>query len=152
MAIFDRASFNTLVVELQSDEVLAILDTDYVEDYNGVDGQVTIYHIANNTSWAVAMSLIPTNLLKGQIALAGLPDGNYDVRGRVRDAFGNYSILTSFLNPTGGEDIILISFTIMSGVIVGWITGVINSYPRISGVISSKPRISGTIRIYSGTA
>ncbi len=150
MTIFNRNGFASLVIGLQSDEGLGILDTDYIEDYNGVDAQVTIYHISSTTSWPVVMSLIPTNLLRGQIALAGLPDGNYDVRGRVKDVYGNYSIISAFLNPNGSEDILIIGFTIISGAIVGWITGAINAYPRISGNIAVSPRIIGIIKTYSG--
>ncbi len=148
MTIFNRNGFATLVVSLQSDEGLGILDTDYIEDYNGVDAQVTVYHISSATSWPVVMSLVPTNLLKGQIALAGLPDGDYDVRGRVKDTFGNYSVITAFAAPNGTEDVIIILFTILSGVIVGWVTANIRSYPRLSANIRSYPRLSANIRIY----
>jgi len=150
MATLDRTGLTNMVVELQSDEALGILDTSYVEDYNGVDGQVTIYHVADTTSWPIVMSLFPIDLLKGQIALAGLPDGNYEVRGRVQDVYGNYTIITSFAAPNGTEDVLIILFTIQSGAIVGWITANIRSYPRISANIRAYPCISANIRAYPG--
>ena len=44
-----------------------------------------------------------------------MPDGDYEIRGRVRDVVGNYTILSAFQNPGGGEGVQALAVTIASG-------------------------------------
>ena len=122
MSTVYRGAFATLWITLQANEALGILDSDYLEDYFGNDSQVSLYHIASDTHYPVLMldqplatPLIPYDVFKGQIAMASLPDGAYQVRGRCRDVGGNYSILSAVQTPLGGEQVLAMEFDIQPG-------------------------------------
>ena len=117
-----RGAFATLWLTLQSNEQLGILDTDYLEDYAGADGQVSAHHIEGATDYPVLMidqpgqtPGTPNDVFTGQIVLATLPDGYYEIRGRCRDIAGNYTILSSVQTPIGNEQVISMAFEIKDG-------------------------------------
>jgi hypothetical protein len=117
-----RGSFSSLWVTLQSNEQLGILDTDYLEDWAGNDGQVTVHHVEGATDYPVLMVEQPAqtpgtanDVFRGQIDLDAVPDGNYEIRGRCRDIVGNYTILNSVQSPVGGEQVIAMGFEIKAG-------------------------------------
>lgn len=117
-----RGGMTTLWLTLQSNEQLGILDTDFVEDYFGNDGQVSLYHISTETHYPVVMVAQPDQTLgidndvfMGSYLFSVLPDGDYEIRGRVRDVVGNYTILSAFQNPVGGEGLQALGLTIASG-------------------------------------
>ena len=117
-----RSSFGTLWLTLSSNEALGVLDTDYLEDYFGADGQVTVHHVEGLTDYPVAMvgqadqtPETPNDVFMGQLALATIPNGNYEIRARCRDITGNYSILNSVDSPIGGEQIITPRFEVKDG-------------------------------------
>ena len=119
---FYRAAHTTLWLTIQSNESLGVLDSDYIEDYHGADGQLTLHHVATTTDYPVLMApqpdqtpLIPNDVFRGPVTLATLPDGDYELRGRVRDVTGNYTILSAFASPQGGEDVQAIVLTILPG-------------------------------------
>lgn len=123
--LFYRSDHTTLFIKLNSDEPLGVLDSDYIEDYNGADGQLTIVNMRTMAQTAVIMVPlpletpgIPNDVFEGQILLSTLTDDDYEIRGRVRDLVGNYTILTSFANPSGGERIIPFLFTITGGAFI----------------------------------
>jgi hypothetical protein len=109
---------------IQSDEELGILDTSYVEDYYGVDGQLTLHHVSTGQEFDILMSEIPGggpaphDYFKGTISVANMPLGLYEIRGRVRDVLGHYTILTSFSSPMGGERVIDLSFILTESLCV----------------------------------
>ena len=118
MIVF-RGSFTTLWITLQSNEELGLLATDYLEDYFGTDGQITLHHVEGPTDYPVLMIEqpaqtpgIPNDYFLGQIPFASIPDGNYEIRGRCKDVVDNYSILNSVQSPLGGEQTIIITFEI----------------------------------------
>ena len=120
--IFYRANHTTLWLTIESNEALGILDSDYVEDYNGADGQMTLHHVGSDTDYPLVMAAVPDqtpsidhDVFKGPIELVGLPSGDYEVRGRVRDLTGNYTILSAFLSPMGSESVQPIVLTIAEG-------------------------------------
>ena len=120
--IIYRGAFATLWITLQSNEQLGILDTDYLEDYAGADGQVTVHHIEGATDYPVLMINqpgqtpgTPNDVFTGQLVLATLPDGNYEIRGRCRDLAGNYTILNSVATPIGDEQVLVMTFEIKPG-------------------------------------
>ncbi|MBL4838398.1 MAG: hypothetical protein JKY34_12560 [Kordiimonadaceae bacterium] len=122
MSTVYRGAFATLWITLQANEALGILDADYLEDYFGNDSQVSLYHIASDTHYPVLMldqplvtPLIPYDIFKGQMAMASLPDGAYQVRGRCRDVGGNYTILSAVQSPLGGEQVLAMEFNIQPG-------------------------------------
>lgn len=110
MSTIYRGQFSTLWITLQSNEQLGILDSGYLEDYYGNDGQVTLHHVDTGTDYPVLMTEvvattpeIPHDVFRGQVDMASLPDGDYQVRGRCCDIVGNYSILSSVETPAGDE-------------------------------------------------
>jgi len=120
MPTFYRGLFTELWITLRSDEVLGILDSDYLEDYFGIDSQVTVRH-ENGTPYTVLMNevteetpSIPHDVFTGFLDLSTVPDGEYTVQGRVRDLIGNYTILNEVETPFGDERIINLTFTISS--------------------------------------
>ena len=117
-----RGVFSTLWLTLASNEVLGILDTGYLEDFFGADGQVTVHHIEGGTDYPVVMVEQPAqtpgtanDVFMGQLALASIPDGHYEIRGRCRDTGGNYSILGSVDSPLGGEQVLALPFEVKEG-------------------------------------
>lgn len=116
--IFYRDSSNNLGFVFKSDETLGILETDYFEDFYGIDGQLTIRSQA--TSSELVLTLIPsTNLPKtefyGWIPVASLPNGDYTVEGRCKDVVGNYTIITAFQNSIQAQSRVLLGFSIKDG-------------------------------------
>lgn len=117
--IFYRGSYNDLIITLTSDEPLGIVDTDRVEDYYGIDGQVSLYHVQDDAYYSLAMTEAPSqtpgiddDVFVGVKDLSTLPDGDYTIRGRVVDKHGNYTILDSVQSPFGNERIIALGFSI----------------------------------------
>jgi len=117
-----RGGMTTLWLTLQSNEQLGILDTDYIEDYYGNDGQVSLYHINTDTHYPVVMVAQPAqtpgvdnDVFTGSYLFSLLPDGDYEIRGRVRDVVGNYTILSAFQTPAGGEGVQALGLTIADG-------------------------------------
>ena len=122
MATIYHGGMTTLWLTLQSNEALGILDTDYIEDYFGADGQISLYHIGTDTHYPVVMVAQPAqtpgidnDVFKGSYLFSLLPDGDYEIRGRVRDVVGNYSILSAFQAPSGGEGVQALALTIDPG-------------------------------------
>ncbi|MBL4781659.1 MAG: hypothetical protein JKX92_05400 [Porticoccaceae bacterium] len=122
MATIYRGGMTTLWLTLQSNETLGILDSAYIEDYFGNDGQVSLYHIASGTYYPVVMITQPAqtptignDVFIGSYLFSLLPDGVYQIRGRVRDISGNYTILSTLQTPTGGEGVQTLGLTIASG-------------------------------------
>ena len=120
METFYRSDFTEIWIRLTSGETLGILDTDYLEDYFGIDGQVTLHHLSSGERFPIVMAEqtdqtpgVPHDVFAGYRYLSDLPDGDYQVEGRVRDLNGSYSILSAVQNPYGGETVILLQFRIL---------------------------------------
>lgn len=119
---FYRGSFTTLIMDLPSNEALGLLDTGYLEDYNGVDGQLTLHHVDTTTDYSLTVTAVPAetpsvdnDYFRGSFTLAGKPNGVYQIRGRCRDTVGNVTILNSIASPAGGEDVRTLTLTILAG-------------------------------------
>lgn len=120
MSTFYRGQFTELWITLSSNEVLGVLDSDYIEDYFGADGQITLRH-ENDSFYTVLMNEVPEDtpgvahdVFTGPLDLSTVPDGVYTIQGRVRDVIGNYTILNEVENPFGDERIINLTFTVAS--------------------------------------
>jgi hypothetical protein len=114
MQIFRRGDYNQLWITLQSNEVLGLLDSSYIQDYYGTQGQVSLLNTETQTRTFVLMSedvsATPAmfhDVFSGYIDLSELDDGLYKVEGMVRDVAGNYTILSQIENPTGQEQVIV---------------------------------------------
>lgn len=109
-----------LVLHLASNEALGVLDTGYLEDYYGTDSQLTLYHLATGVAYPVAMvetaetPSVPHDQFEGSYPFELLPDGDYEIYGRLRDVAGNYVVLGTVAHPYGGESVIRVVLTILS--------------------------------------
>ena len=152
MSIIYRSEFSTLWITLQSNEQLGLLDSDYLEDFFGTQGHITLHHIEGDTDYPVFMieqvwqtPTIPHDVFKGQTALSNLPDGNYEIRARCRDVGGNYTILSSVQNPVGNEQVFSMGFEVRQGdgnPVVELPTGIVAL--GLMGVCLKRPELSGT--------
>jgi hypothetical protein len=116
MEIFRRNSFSQIWVNLKSDEVLGVLDSSYIQDYFGNQGQITLYHPESGVRIPIAMNEligpddptpeIPHDVFTGFIDLSTIQDGTYRIEGLVRDTVGNYTVLSEIQNPLGIERVI----------------------------------------------
>jgi hypothetical protein len=121
MSTFVRGFFTELWITLRSDETLGILDSDYLEDYFGVDGQISLLH-DSNVRYTVAMNEvaeettnIPHDVFTGFLELDSIPNGHYIVQARVRDIANSYTILGAVENPLGTERVINLEFDVVDG-------------------------------------
>jgi hypothetical protein len=120
--IFARSQFSEIRITLRSNEVLGELDQSYIEDYFGTGGQVSLCHLATDTKYPVLMGEVtdstpnvPHDVFRGFASLENLPDGAYEIQGRVRDLTGNYTILGEVSNPIGTERIVHLRFSVVPG-------------------------------------
>lgn len=118
--IFRRYQYSSIVITLTSDEPLGILDSEFIEDASGLDGYLTLLHLTSNQHWQMPMTALPletpgtaSDVFTGSLVLSSLPDGAYQVLGRVRDLAGNHTTLTAGSNP--GDRVIPLEFSIASG-------------------------------------
>jgi hypothetical protein len=117
--IFLRQAYTELWITLTSNEVLGILDSDYLEDYYGTDGQITLHNLTTGERIPVLMTEvftttpeIPHDVFTGFIELAPLTNGEYQIEGRVKDVFNHHTIIGEVQNPFGSERIISLPLTI----------------------------------------
>lgn len=122
MSTIYRGTLDNLWIKLQSNETLGILDSGYLEDYFGNDGQVTLHHIPTGDNYPLVMAEVPTetpevphDAFRGMTSLGTLPNGAFEVRGRCRDLVGNYTVFGSVQSPYGGESVIELLFSILPG-------------------------------------
>lgn len=122
MSTFNRGNFTQLWIKLTSDEPLGILDTDYLEDYDGNDGFITLHHVATSQDYQLAMLAvpqdtpsIPNDVFQGVYSpLSDLADGEYELRFRCRDPYGNYTISNSVAAPSGEERVINLALVLIT--------------------------------------
>lgn len=129
---------DNLEVVIDSDEELGVLDTGFIEDYYGVDGYLTLYHVGTAQEFSVVMANVagggpyPNDHFEGTRDATAMPLGAYEVRGRVRDVVGNYTILSAFQNPNGNEGVQAITFSLDSpsetNLISVCVSGVVDAY------------------------
>ena len=123
MSTLYRDNFTTLWVELWADEQLGLLDSDYIEDFDGVDGAVTLHHVDTATDYQVAMLPYPgetpgtdNDVFKGTLPLSSLPDGLFEVRGRARDAVENETVMGEIAGGTPpGARVLSLQLTVATG-------------------------------------
>jgi hypothetical protein len=125
MLTFSRQNYSELWIRIIANESLGILQTDRVEDYFGVDGQLTLHNVTTDSRTPILMAedvtatpSIAHDVFEGMVDLTTTPDGLYTVEGRVKDSLGNYRILSSVQSPLGDEDITLFEITITPAEVV----------------------------------
>lgn len=117
--IFHRQAYTQLWITVQADEPLALLSTAYLEDYFGVDGQLTLRDMSDDTRTPILMSentsitpSIAHDVFEGFVDLSTVSNGLYRVEGRLRDSLGHYKILSEFQSPLGTEEVQLFEIEI----------------------------------------
>jgi hypothetical protein len=125
MQTFLKANFSELWIKLTSNEVLGILDSGYLEDYYGTDGQVSLYYEATGDRTAVLMGEVlsetpdlPHDVFRGVVEISDLPNGVYQIQGRVRDILSQYTVLNDVESPLGGERVISLTFKVTESNII----------------------------------
>ena len=120
--VFPRGNYTNMLLTLKSSEELGVLDSHYVEDYDGVDGYMTLKRLSDSlrVSYpAVAVPdetpAIPNDVFRITVPLASTINGFYELEGRVRDLIGNYTIFGSVAVPIGGEDITTLTLEVVDG-------------------------------------
>lgn len=118
---FYRQRYADLQILLVANKSLGVLDTDYVEDYYGVDGQVSLlkedgtrYPVTIVESTSTTPS-VPHDAFVGWVDLRDLTDGVYEIQGRIRSIGNNYTIFGAVQSPIGGEHIQVLKFRLVKG-------------------------------------
>lgn len=120
--VFPRGSFTNMLLTIKSSEELGILDTAFVEDFDGVDGFMTLKRLSDDqrVSYAAVAVVdetpgIDNDVWRITVPLVSVVNGLYELEGRVRDLVGNHTIFGSVATPLGGEDITTLTLEIVDG-------------------------------------
>jgi len=136
---------------IDSDEELGVLATDYLEDYYGVDGHLTLVHTDTSEEFDIVMNEVAGggpydhDHFEGTRDASTMPLGAYEIRGRARDLLGNYTIITAVETPLGGERVITLGFDLIES--SGIIYIVFNSLKRpvLDGPVLQRPTLNGIV-------
>lgn len=117
MIIFYRGSYSQAVITVQSNEVLGDLDTSFVEDYYGNDGQLSFYSLSAGTRSPFLVNWIDDTrtAFRGWLPLSIINDGVYELQGRVRDVVGNYTILSDYFDIAALGQKYTLAFEVAAG-------------------------------------
>ena len=120
--VFPRSSFTDMLLTIKSNEELGILDTAFVEDFDGVDGFMTLRRLSDDLRISYAAIAVPAetpaidnDVWRITVPMVSTINGFYELEGRVRDLFGNHTIFGSVAFPLGGEDITTLTLEIVDG-------------------------------------
>ena len=104
--VFPRANYTNMLLTIKSSEELGVLDSSYVEDYDGLDGYMTLRRLSDSLRLsypAVAVPdetpQIPNDVWRITVPLSTTINGFYELEGRVRDIIGNHTIFGTSLIP-----------------------------------------------------
>lgn len=120
--VFPRGAFTNMLLTIKSSEELGILDTDYVEDYDAVDGYMTLKRLSDSQRTSYPTVAVPdetpgidNDVWRITVPLASIDNGFYELEGRVRDIVGNYTIFGSVALPYGGENYTTLTLEVVDG-------------------------------------
>lgn len=126
--VFPRGSFTNMQLRIKSSEELGILDSGYVEDYDGVDGYVTLRRVSNDDRTSYPAIALPgetpgidNDVFQITVPLSSVLNEQYVLEGRVRDLIGNYTIFGAVATPIGGEDVTALTIEIVDGFSVRYV-------------------------------
>jgi len=140
-----------LDLSIDSNEELGILDSSFLEDFYGVDGQLTLYHQDTAQEFDILMLPVvgggpyPNDHFEGTRDATVMPLGIYEIRGRCRDTIGNYTIMTAFQNPDGGEQVTELLFSLVENAGVIFVS--LSMKPYIDMSLNVKHYISASVTI-----
>lgn len=140
MSTFHRANFQQIAFTFTSLEPLGLLETAYLEDVNGVDGQVTL-----TGPGELRLSLLVSGMdseherFRAFLTLDGLPDGQYAVSGRARDVVGNEAVFSlPFALANGLGVVLVLPGMTLAGVVI------------VDGPPAAQPFVSVQAAVYPG--
>ena len=117
-----REDHTQLWLTIQSSEQLGVLDTGYIENYFGVDGRLSLYHRATGNRYSVTVAPVDSktpgvtnDVFRGFIAMNSIPNGVFEVQGRVRDEYGHRIIIGSLAEPDGTENKVKMQIEVKTG-------------------------------------
>jgi hypothetical protein len=156
--LFLRQNFSQLWITLSSNETLGLLDSDYLQDYFGVDGQITLYNTNTGIRYPVLMNEltsdtpdIPHDVFSGVVELDDISNGLYRIEGRVKDIVDHYTVLSEVETPIGDENIIELEIQVNDTDVIIYFDSVItikygvNLVTQIIGNISADAVISSPV-------
>ncbi len=131
--IFPRGNFTDMLLTIKSSEELGILDSGFVEDFDGVDGFMTLRRLSDGLRVSYPAIAVPgetpgiaNDVFRITVPLAPIVNGLYELDGRVRDLVGNHTIFGTFASPAGDEDITTLTLEVVDGFTLQY-TQVVNS-------------------------
>src|ERR1051326_2024791 len=161
MQLFLRQGYQEIWFRIQSNEVLGILDSDYVEDYYGVDGQLTLYNPSTDSRTAILVNEVPSitpsiphDVFEGYLDLTTLNDGVYRLEGRVKDVLDHYTVLSEVQSSFGTELVIPFEIKISShqiAISAPFIVPLVEGVTVLSGLSITK-EVSPTMRTEQTTS
>lgn len=106
MLTFYRGTYSEAVIEIHSSEELGVLDTGYIESAHGLDGSISVRNVATGDRTDLLMAEINDgppahDFFRGYLNLTGLPNGQYALDFKVRDLFGNVTVVGQVDDPAG---------------------------------------------------
>ena len=120
--VFPRSNFTDMLLTIKSSEELGILDTAFVEDFDGVDGFMTLKRLSDDLRISYVAVAVPSetpaidnDVFRITVPMATTINGFYELEGRVRDLVGNHTIFGSVAFPFGDEDIVTLTLEIVDG-------------------------------------
>lgn len=117
--IFDRGQLTEIWLRLESGEALGVLQSGYIQDAYGTDGQVTLEHVSSGTRWAVmvvedAADLGTHTVFQGHLPLSSIPDGSFRLHAKCRDPIGNYTAIGTVVDTSNISRFLVLGFTVVS--------------------------------------
>jgi len=126
--VFPRGNHTNVLIWIKSNEALGILDTGYIEDYDGIDGYVTLKKISDGSRVSYPVVALPdetpgidNDMFQITVPLSSLENTVYEVEGRVRDTVGNYTIFGEVSAPIGNEDQTTLTVQIVDGFSISYV-------------------------------
>ena len=120
--VFPRSNFTDMLLTIKSSEELGILDTAFVEDYDGADGFMTLRRLSDSLRVSYPAIAIPdetpaidNDVWRITVPMVSTINGFYELEGRVRDIVGNHTIFGAVANPFGDEDLVTLTLEIVDG-------------------------------------
>lgn len=116
MNIFYREAYDQAVITIQSNEIIGSFDSSFVEDYYGIEGQLSLMRSSGLRS-PLLVSWVDTDhtAIRAWIPLNTIANGVYELQGRVRDVVGNYTVFSDYFDMSASAQIYPLVFEVRSG-------------------------------------
>lgn len=120
--VFPRDNYTNMLLTIKSSEELGILDTEYIQDYDSIDGFFTLKRLSDGVRTSYPAVAVPdetpsvdNDVWRITVPLATITNGFYELEGRVRDLIGNHTIFGAVASPIGGERVTTLTLEVYAG-------------------------------------